>query len=202
MSLIVNNLGFYYEKDNWLFRNVNFELQPGEVLGILGYSGCGKTSLAQILAGFLEPKEGDVLINGEQHQKGTFSKVQLIHQHPEKVMNPHWKMKDILKESYEPDDELQALFGIKAEWKERYPVELSGGEKQRFSIVRSLNPKTKYVIADEMTTMLDSITQAFIWQTFMQVVRERALGLIIVSHEKDIITKLCDKSIKLAHANI
>lgn len=64
---------------------------------------------------------------------------------------------------------------------------------QRFSIVRAFNPKTKYLIADEMTTMLDGITQEFIWKNFLKIVKKRNIGLIIISHEKDIIEKICDK---------
>ncbi len=194
MALEVNNLGFYYKKDNWLFRNINFKLNRGEILGIFGYSGCGKTTLAQVLSDYHKPKEGEIIIDGEMHKKGTFKTVQLIHQHPEKVMNPNWKMEDILKESYEPDKEIKELFGIRDEWLTRFPIELSGGELQRFSIVRALHPETKYIIADEMTTMLDSITQANIWKQLITFIKEKSLGLIIISHERDIIKKLCDKA--------
>ena len=193
MALQVENLGFYYEKDKWIFKDINFELSQGEILGIFGYSGCGKTSLAKVLSDFLQPICGTVLIDGSIHQKNTFRKVQLIYQHPEKIMNPLWRMKEILEESYIPDQKLLDTFGIKQEWMERYPIELSGGELQRFSIIRAFHPKTKYLIADEMTTMLDGITQEFIWKKFLEIVKQRNLGLIVISHEKDIIEKICDK---------
>lgn len=193
MSLIAKNLGIYYKKKEWIFQNINFEVSPGEILGIFGYSGCGKTTLSKVLADFLSPQEGEIFIDGKRHEHGKFREVQLIYQHPEKIMNPFWRMKKIIEESYQPDDALLEKFGIKQEWMDRYPVELSGGELQRFSIVRSLNPKTKYLIADEMTTMLDGITQAFIWENLLKIVKERKLGLIIISHEKDIIEKICDK---------
>lgn len=193
MALTVKNLGFYYKKDNWIFKDINFEINKGEILGIFGYSGCGKTSLSKVLSDFMQPKQGELLIDGYPHKKGTFKEVQLIYQHPEKTMNPLWRMRKILEESYIPDEYLLNTFGIRNEWLDRYPIELSGGELQRFSIVRALNPKTKYLIADEMTTMLDCITQAFIWKNLLKIVKERNLGLIIISHEKDIIEKLCDK---------
>lgn len=193
MSLVVKNLGFYYEKEQWIFKDINFEISPGEVFGIFGYSGCGKTSLSKVLADFYPPVTGEILIDGHRHQKNAFKEVQLIYQHPEKTMNPLWRMKDILEESYVPSEELLEAFGIRAEWMQRYPIELSGGELQRFSIVRALNPKTKYLIADEMTTMLDGITQAFIWKTLLKIVKERQLGLIVISHEKTIIEKICDR---------
>ncbi len=193
MALVVKNLGFKYEEDKWVFQDINFELFQGEILGVFGYSGCGKTSLAKVLSDFLLPVTGEILIDGAKHKNNTFREVQLIYQHPEKIMNPLWRMKDVLEESYIPDKALLDAFGIRDEWLERYPIELSGGELQRFSIVRSLNPKTKYLIADEMTTMLDGITQAFIWKSLLKIVRERNIGLIVISHEKDIIEKICDK---------
>ncbi|CAM3144818.1 ABC transporter ATP-binding protein [Streptobacillus ratti] len=193
MSLKVKDLGFCYEKDKWIFKDLNFELKQGEILGIFGYSGCGKTSLAKVLSDFQNPTCGEVIIDDRAYQDNSFREVQLIYQHPEKIMNPLWQMKDILNESYEPDQELLELFGIKDEWLNRYPIELSGGELQRFSIVRAFNPKVKYLIADEMTTMLDGVTQEFIWKNFLKIVKERNIGLIIISHEKDIIEKICDK---------
>lgn len=193
MALTISNLGFYYNPNEWIFRNISFEVAEGERMGIFGYSGCGKTSLSKVLADFLPPKEGEILIDGERHRDRAFCPVQLIFQHPEKTMNPFWRMKDVLTESYTPEQKLLDMFGIRDEWMDRYPIELSGGELQRFSIVRALHPKTKYVIADEMTTMLDGITQAFILKNLLEIVRERKLGLIIISHEEAIINKICDK---------
>ncbi|MBQ9494243.1 MAG: ATP-binding cassette domain-containing protein [Treponema sp.] len=193
MALTAHDIGFYYNQNEWVFRNINFEVDRGERMGIFGYSGCGKTSLAKVLADFLSPKEGELRIDGEPHHSRSFRPVQLIFQHPEKTMNPLWRMKDILTESYTPDQTLLDTFGIRDEWFDRYPIELSGGELQRFSIVRSLHPHTKYIVADEMTTMLDGITQAAIWKSLLEIARTRNLGLIVISHEKAIIEKICDK---------
>lgn len=193
MSLIAENVGFYYKNDNWIFRRIHLKIEPNEIVGIFGYSGCGKTSLSKTLADFLKPSEGSITVDGAKHVSGTFRKVQLIYQHPEKIMNPLWRMKKILTESYIPDKEIMDTFGIQNEWLERYPIELSGGELQRFSIVRSLHPQTRYLIADEMTTMLDAITQAFIWKNILTVVKKRNIGLIVITHEIDIIKKICDR---------
>lgn len=197
MSLLGKNLGFYYEKEKWLFRNVDIELSYGEVLGISGYSGSGKTSLSKVLANYLSPVEGNVLVDGKPLCKGEFQPVQLIYQHPEKAINPKWRMRDVLNESYEPDEEILERFGIKKEWMNRFPIELSGGELQRFCIVRALNPKTKYIIADEMTTMLDAVTQAKIWKELLHICKERKIGIAIISHENALLHRLCDKIISL-----
>ncbi len=197
MSLEAENLGFYYHKDQWLFRNVNFELSHGVVHGITGYSGCGKTSLSKVLANYLQPVEGRVTVDGKSPVDGVFQPVQLIYQHPEKVLNPKWKMKDLLCESYTPSVEIMERFGIRDEWLNRFPLEISGGEMQRFCIVRALNPNTRYIIADEMTTMLDSVTQAEIWSQLLEICKERKIGLAIISHETELVAKLCDKVLSL-----
>jgi peptide/nickel transport system ATP-binding protein len=193
MTLRCNNLGFYYNHGEWTFRGINFEIKRGEIIGISGYSGCGKTSFSKVLSNFQQPCEGEVFINDKPKPSKGFQKVQLIYQHPEKSMNPKWKMKDILNESYCPDQDLLDAFGIKQEWMNRWPIELSGGELQRFSIVRALNPLTEYIIADEMTTMLDGITQACIWKQLLRIVKKRNLGLIVISHEEDLLKAICDK---------
>ncbi|MEF2291415.1 MULTISPECIES: ABC transporter ATP-binding protein [Virgibacillus] len=187
------NIGFSYDNQSWLFEGVYLTVKPGKVVGISGMSGCGKTTLAKVLAGHLPYQKGRILINQDIVDKKDFNPVQLILQHSEKSVNPYWKMKDILAESYIPSMELLEQFGIKEEWLSRWPIELSGGELQRFSIVRALHLKTKYIIADEITTMFDSITQVQIWRALLNICQKRKLGLIVISHEMDILTKICDE---------
>ncbi|WMI79905.1 ABC transporter ATP-binding protein [Anaerotignum sp. MB30-C6] len=193
MSLIAENIGFWYEKNNWLFQNVNFELKRGEVVGISGYSGCGKSTFAKVMANYLSPIAGRVVVDNKAFVKGSYQPVQMIYQHPEKALNPKWRMYRSLTESYQPDQEILDRFGIREEWYHRYPVEISGGEMQRFCIVRALAPETKFLIADEMTTMLDAVTQAKIWKELIKICRERNLGLMIISHETELLAKLCDR---------
>ena len=197
MALRGTNLGFYYNKNEWLFRNLNIELSYGEILGISGYSGSGKTSLSRILANYIEPIEGSVEIDEKRAAKGEAHPIQLIYQHPEKAINPKWKMKEVLEESYEPDDAILERFGIRKEWLSRYPIELSGGELQRFCIVRALHPNTKYIIADEISTMLDAVTQTVIWRELLDICKERKIGVAIISHEAALISRLCDRIISL-----
>lgn len=76
-------------------------------------------------------------------------------------------------------------------------MSLSGGEKQRFCIVRALHPDTRYIIADEMTTMLDAITQAQIWHAFLNICQSRSIGVVVVSHEQSLLHRLCDRVYKV-----
>ena len=110
-------------------------------------------------------------------------------------MNPRWNMKKILNESWMPDKKILDDFGIKKEWFKRYPSELSGGELQRFSILRSLNPKTKFIIADEITTMLDCVTQVQIWTSLLKIAKENEVGILVVSHDHNLLNRITDKII-------
>ena len=91
--------------------------------------------------------------------------------------------------------------GIKPEWLGRWPNELSGGELQRFCVVRALSPETRLLIADEMSTMLDVITQAQIWHLVLKVVEERKMGLIAITHNQPLAEKIASRIIDLPALN-
>ena len=110
-------------------------------------------------------------------------------------------MGKILTESWNPPQDVLDEFGIKKEWLKRYPSELSGGELQRFSILRSLNPKTKFIVADEITTMLDAITQAQIWTSVINHCRKNNVGILAVSHDMNLLERICDDIIYFNELN-
>jgi len=193
--LKAENVSFSYGSHQ-ILNNVNFEMNNEQVIGLFGDSGSGKSTLCKILTGFIKDFEGNVTINDKKHKTG-YNPIQLIYQHPEKVMNPRWKMKEVLEESWMPSDKLLDEFGIKKEWFKRYPSELSGGELQRFSILRALNPKTKFIIADEISTMLDAVTQVQIWDSLLSVSRKNKVGVLVVSHDKKLLNRICDDIIYL-----
>ena len=202
MKLKAENISFKYPSaKKYLLKDINLELDSDKVIGLIGDSGSGKSTLCKILSGYIPKYEGNVTLDGKPLPKKGFKPVQLIYQHPEKVMNPKWKMKQVLEESWDVPDEILEEFGIQKSWLTRFPQELSGGELQRFSVVRSLNPDTKFLIADEMTTMLDAITQVQIIESVLKIVKERKMGFILVSHDMPLVETICDEKIYLKDIN-
>lgn len=190
-TLEAKNITFSYKKNTPLIKDMNFKINSDEVIGLFGDSGCGKSTFSKIMTGYIPNYTGSVTINKEKITS-KFNPVQLIFQHPEKVMNPQWKMKQILEESWNPPSSVLDEFGIKKEWFKRYPSELSGGELQRFSILRALNPKTQFIIADEITTMLDAITQVQIWTSLLKYANRHKIGIVAVSHDMSLLNRICD----------
>ena len=202
MELIGSNISFKYPSaKKYILKDIDIYLDNKKITGFVGDSGSGKSTLCKILSGYIQRYDGRVTLNGEELPKKEFCPVQLIYQHPEKVMNPKWKMNDVLGDSWEVPDGLLEEFGIQKSWLTRFPQELSGGELQRFSVLRAINPKTKFLIADEMTTMLDAITQVQIIDSVLKIVKERNMGFLLVSHDMDLVNTICDDVIYLKDIN-
>ena len=148
---------------------------------------------ARILAGYERPHEGTVTLRGAPIPARGWHPVQLVMQHPEKAVNPRWTMRRILNEGWTPGAELLEALGVRQAWMDRRPAELSGGELQRFCVARALGPGTRMLVADEMTAMLDAITQAQIWQVALREAKERRIGMLVISHERALIRRICDR---------
>ena len=186
-------LSFSYNGGRPLFTNLNLTLHPGDVVGLIAPSGSGKTTLAKLLSGHLSVQSGEIRLNRNPIPRRSFHPVQLINQHPERGFNPRWTLGRSLAESFQPDESLLARLGIKTSWLNRYPHELSGGELQRFAIARALNPKTAFLIADEITVMLDAVSQAQIWQVLLHISKERELGILVISHNPQLLNRICSR---------
>jgi len=119
--------------------------------------------------------------------------VQLIFQHPEKAINPRWRLKKVLEESGRMRHEVLEAFGIENAWLERFPRELSGGELQRFCVARAIMAEPKFLICDEISTMLDVITQSQIWNVVLEQAKENGIGLITVTHNMHLALRVSDR---------
>jgi peptide/nickel transport system ATP-binding protein len=196
MRLEAKDITFAYGNKRIVFEKVNLTVEPGERVALVGPSGCGKSTLSSILAGYYTPRSGEVTFGGEPLPRRGYNPVQLIYQHPEQAINPRWRLRRTLCEAWEPDDDLLREMGIEKAWLSRYPNELSGGEMQRFCIARALGPQTRFLIADEISTMLDVITQAQIWNVLMKLIEQRGLGLLAVTHSPELAARICDRVIQ------
>lgn len=193
--LEAKNISFAYDEKHRILNDISMQFSTDEIVGLIGPSGCGKSTFSKILAGYILPQAGEVLFDGAKLATKGYCPVQLIYQHPEKAVNPKWKMKEVLAEGWDIDSETLDALGIREEWLNRWPNELSGGELQRFCIARALGPKTKFIIADEMTTMLDAITQASIWKVIVEQCKARNIGLLAVTHNHALADRICDRII-------
>lgn len=202
MQIKVKKISFRYKENMpWILKNLDLTLDSRERVALVGASGCGKSTLAKIIAGYLKPDKGEVLLEEKRLKDGEYCPIQMIYQHPEKSVNPRWKMSSILKEGWEPDKELLDEIGIEESWLNRWPSELSGGELQRFCIARALGPKTKFLICDEISTMLDVITQAQIWNLLLKISRKANIGMLIVTHNIELAKRVSNKIIYMDELN-
>lgn len=199
MALEAKNVSFRYEpRLPWVLQSVSLKLERGARTALFAPSGYGKTTLAMLLAGYLQPTEGEILLDGAPLPKTGVCPVQLICQHPEKAINPRWRLARVLEESGALSDAVLDAFGIERAWLTRYPRELSGGELQRFCVARALMSGAQYLICDEISTMLDVITQAQIWNTVLAEAEKRNMAILAVTHNRNLAERIADEIVDLA----
>lgn len=197
MVLEAKNISFRYGKDTrQILKDFSLQIESHERVGIAAPSGFGKTTFCKILSGYERPEAGEVLLDGVplSDYKG-YCPVQMIWQHPEQAVNPRLRMQEVLKEGDEVEERVIRGLGIEEDWLNRFPAELSGGEMQRFCIARALGKRTRFLLADEISTMLDLITQSQIWNFLVEEVSRREIGLLAVSHSMPLLlrvsTRIC-----------
>ena len=187
-------------------KNVSFTLEPGRTLGIMGNSGCGKTTLSRMVMGLIPPDKGEVILNGMnpaalsgRERKQFCRKVQMVFQNPGTSLDPSRKIRYSLLEPmrlqrlYTPEErldrlrELLKLVGLSEALLDRYPHEISGGECQRLVICRSLTLEPELLVLDEPTSMLDVSVQAHILTLLKDLQKELKLSYLFISHNLDVL---------------
>jgi peptide/nickel transport system ATP-binding protein len=195
--LEARDLRFSYPGRPLLFDGLELTVEPHERVGLIAPSGAGKSTLCKLLAGYLTPQTGNILVDGVALPRKGVCPVQLIWQHPEQALDSHLRMQETLDEGGAVSAELRCELGIRDEWLFRHPHELSGGELQRFCIARALAAEPRYLIADEISTMLDAVTQARIWRVLLDACESRGIGLVFVSHSPALTTRIATRTINL-----
>lgn len=199
MKLEMKHVSYQYTaKGKQILKDFSLAVDNTERVGITAPSGYGKTTLCQLLSGYLKPDQGEILLDGRplDSYKG-YCPVQMIWQQPEFAVNPRLPMEAVLREGDGIEERVVRGLGIEPDWLGRFPSELSGGELQRFSIARALGGRTRFLIADEISTMLDLITQSQIWHFLIREVEERQIGLIAVSHNPELVDRVCTRTVNL-----
>ena len=195
--LEAKELSYRYGEDSPVLCNVSLRVADGERLALLGPSGRGKSTLALLLAGYLPLQKGTITLDGASLPKDCYNPIQLIYQHPEKAMDPRWKVGDTLREAWDVPEELLTAIGAEPDWLTRWPHELSGGQLQRLSILRALSPKTRMLIADEITASLDPITQAQIWSVILREIEKNRTMLIAITHNEALAQRICTRMVHI-----
>ena len=195
--LELRDITFGYEAGLPLYDGFSLAVDAGERVALVAPSGGGKTTLCRIAAGYERPWSGEVLCDGDPLPRKGVCPVQLIGQHPELAVDSRLRMQRTLAEAGDVPAGLIDALGIRDEWMRRFPHELSGGELQRFCIARAIATRPRYLIADEISTMLDAITQSQIWRFLLDWQRDSGAGILFVSHSPTLLDRLATRRIEL-----
>lgn len=192
------------EKEVCAVNNISFNIEQGEILGLVGGSGCGKTTLAKMIIGLCEPDAGTVCYAGREMRGGrsrrkAFCKdIQMIFQDPVASLNPYLTVGQSITDRIKGRDaafvdHLLETVGLDAGYKSRYPYELSGGQLQRVNIARALAFEPKLLLCDEIVSALDVSVQAQIANVLLRLQRELGLSVLFISHDLFMVRHISDK---------
>lgn len=200
--LEAHQLSFQFSSGVPLLSGISLTLRAGQWVGLSGDSGAGKSTLGKLLAGYLTPQAGEITLAGMALPGSGIQPVQWLPQSPELSVNPRWRVGRILREAWTPSEAQCQAFGIHPRWLSRYPQSLSGGELQRVCVLRALAPGVRFLIADEISTMLDPITQVELWQALQQEAENRQLGVLVISHDSALLKRLCPQQFHLSSGQL
>ena len=226
----IKNLTKHYTISKGLFKEpttikavngINFDVKRGEILSIVGESGCGKSTTAKLIMGIEELTSGDIIFEGKNLKDFTKTdwgeyrkKVQIIFQDPYSSLNPRWKVGKIIAEPLKLNTtlsdkeirhrvyELMQKVGLQREWYERYPHQFSGGQRQRIGIARALALNPEVIVCDEPVSALDVSIQAQVLNLLLDLQEEFGLTYIFISHDLGVVEHISDRIVVMYFGDI
>lgn len=228
--LHVNKLAKHYEINKGLFKKPNiikavngidFEVKKGEILSIVGESGCGKSTTAKLLMGIEKPTSGQIYFKDKALSEFSYQnwqeyrkKVQIIFQDPYSSLNPRWNVGKIIAEPLVLNTDLTLKqirakvfsvmdkVGLLPEWFERYPHQFSGGQRQRIGIARALVLQPELIICDEPVSALDVSIQAQVLNLLLDLQDEFNLTYVFISHDLGVVEHISDRVVVMYFGDI
>ena len=197
--------------------NVSFDMAPGECLGLIGESGSGKSTVANMIVRLLDPSEGRIFLDGEDvteaDVRAICRKVQMVFQSPQESFDPRRTLGDGIGESLltagrpaaEAHEEVARLLesvGLSPDFARRYPHEVSGGQCQRAAIARALAIEPKLLICDEATSALDVTVQAEIVVLLSRLIRRHGMACLFICHDIALAQSFCDRLLVMYRGKI
>jgi len=218
-ALVASDVTFSYGSGPSVVNNISLTVPQGAAIGIVGESGSGKTTLASLLIGMLKPNSGTVTVHGRPwdtvgRRDPLRRAVQMVFQNPYTALNPRLTalatVAEVYKhvggatksESTERARDLLGRVGLSGVALEKLPGNLSGGQCQRVGIARALAVEPSVIVADEPTSALDVSVQAQILNLLNDLRQEQGIGLILISHDLNVVSYLTDTAIVMERGNV
>jgi oligopeptide/dipeptide ABC transporter ATP-binding protein len=215
--------GFFQRITGWVkaVDNVDFDIEDGQTLGLVGESGCGKSTVARMILKLLEPDQGEIIFRGkdisrisEKEMKPFRKEIQIVFQDPYGSLNPRMTVGQSIEEGLRklgiPGGEersvrlekLLKMVGMSPDSADRYPHEFSGGQRQRIGIARALSVEPSLIICDEPISALDVSIQAQIINLLKDLQDQLGLSYLFISHDLNVVGYLCNMVAVMYKGNI